>query len=181
MLVESRRKLLLFNEDGRYICFDTPGDRLSRDRAQCVGRKRLWLLNLLLGEPCHFTHLDDDIGERQSAQLLRCDSRLYRDAKHVHEFEEPFVVPRDVVAGYAGNGFGGVFHLSAAAERKASPLAPGDCPVIEADRKCGLVATSRSDHLNLVLNLAGSRPSRDSHLTPNGKPQSDALGCILAL
>jgi len=33
--------------------------------------------------------------------------------------------------------------MSALAERKASPVAPGCYLTIEADRKCGLVETSR--------------------------------------
>ena len=135
--------MLFFNEDGWLVCFDTPGDRLFLDRAEPSGRERLRCLSVLLGESRHFAHLHDDFGERQSAKLLACDSRLNGESESIHEFKESLVVARDEIAGSAGNRSGGVFQLCAVAERKASPVAPGYRPVIEADRKCGLVGTSR--------------------------------------
>jgi len=57
--------------------FDAPRNRLSRDRPKVAGSKRKWVIGILLGEPHHFTHFDNDLGERQSPLLLRRYLRPY--------------------------------------------------------------------------------------------------------
>jgi hypothetical protein len=108
-----------------------------------------------LREPYHFTHFDDDLGERKSALLL-CDYlRSYGSAKRIDERKEPFVVPGNEIIGRPING---VFHERPGG-RKASPVAPGCCLAMEADRKCGLVGTSRTRSSDdLFLNLIGMFP-----------------------
>ena len=61
--------------------------------------KRLRVLSLLPGEPRHLTHFDDDLGERQSAQLLGCHSGFYGNAERIYERKKPFVVVGDEISG----------------------------------------------------------------------------------
>jgi hypothetical protein len=65
------------------------------------------------------------------------------------------VVPGNEIIGRPING---VFHERPGG-RKASPVAPGCCLAMEADRKCGLVGTSRTRSSDdLLLNLIGLFP-----------------------
>lgn len=143
--------MLSFNEGSRLVCFHTPGDRLSLDRAERSGRKKLWLLSVLLGESRHFAHLRDDFGKRQSARLFGCDSRLYGESESIYECEQSFVVPRDEIAGSAGNRPGGIFQIVRLGEEKGVASSAG---ILPRDRDRSEVRAGRERPANdQLLNL----------------------------
>jgi hypothetical protein len=79
-----------------------------------------------------------DFSERQSVLLLFRNFRFHGEPERIYEGKEIFVVLGYEITREPDNRDWGVFH-----ERfgggKASPVAPGCCLSIEADREWGLV------------------------------------------
>jgi hypothetical protein len=96
----------------------------------------------LLGYAHHLAHLHDNLGERQSALLLRCDFRLNRQAKRIYVRKETFVILGDEIGGQPGC-HSGTFHERLGGEEGVARSARR-LPEIEADQKCGLVGNSRT-------------------------------------
>src|SRR5258705_2369939 len=97
------REIVGGSEQQRPIRLDTPGNGLSRDRAEGSGRKLLWVLGVLLRDPYHLTDADDDLGKRCATLLLRRHSRLHRKPKRTDESEKPLVLFGDGIFGLPGN------------------------------------------------------------------------------
>jgi hypothetical protein len=75
-------------EDKRPIRFYAPRHGLSCDGAKCSGGKTIRFARIHFRLSHHFTNLDDDFGEGESAILL-CDYfRPYRESKPVYEGEQ---------------------------------------------------------------------------------------------
>jgi hypothetical protein len=81
------------------VRFYAPSDGLSGDYPKRLCGKRQRMARIALGDPHHFTDLDDDFGERKSAFLLRRYLRSDGSTKRVDEGEEPFVVPGNEIIG----------------------------------------------------------------------------------
>jgi hypothetical protein len=97
------REVLPGSEQQRPIRFDAPGNRLSRDRAECPGWIALWALSILLRHPNHLANKNDDLGEGQPTLLLGRYRGLYRKAEGANEIEEPLVLFGDEIVGLPGN------------------------------------------------------------------------------
>jgi hypothetical protein len=64
-------------KDKRPIRFDAPRNGLPRDRPKRAGGKAIRLARIYFRLSHHFTNLDDDLGKRESAILLRRDFRSH--------------------------------------------------------------------------------------------------------
>lgn len=96
------REVLPGSEQKRPIRFDTPGNCLSRNRAESPGRKALWALSTLLRHPNHLPNQYDDLGEGQPTLLLSRYRGLNRKAKRTDESEQPLVLFGDEIVGLPG-------------------------------------------------------------------------------
>jgi len=76
------------------------------------------MFGLRFCDPHHFTYLDHDLGQGQTASLLRRHFRFYGQAEGVDEREQPFVVRRNEIARQAGNCNRVVFHERSAEDRR---------------------------------------------------------------
>jgi hypothetical protein len=71
------RRAGALGKDKRPIRFDAPPDGLPSNRLKCAGGKAIRRVRIYLRLSHHFTNLDDDLGERESAILLCCDFRSH--------------------------------------------------------------------------------------------------------
>jgi len=97
----------------------------------------------LFGEPYHFTHEYHDFGEGQSAALLRNDLRSYGQPQRIYECEEACVIGPAELVWKSGDSKWGFCHERLGG-RKGVASSAGILPRVQADRKCGLVVTSRT-------------------------------------
>ena len=149
----------------RSIGFETPGYRLSRYRTKYEGT-RLRITSRLLGAAYHFTHVDDNFGERQSAALFSSDPRSYGFPQRIYECGQACVIGRAELARKPSDATWGFFHERLGG-REGVASSAGIPPRIEADRKCGLVGTSRTgSRRDSTINLSTLWSSRRHKCDP---------------
>ena len=101
-------------------------------------RKVLGPLSVLLSEPHHLPDMNYDLSEGEPVLLLFRNFCFHGESQRIYEGKKVFVVPGYEIARQPDSRDWGVFHKRFGG-RKASPVAPGCCLSIEADRECGLV------------------------------------------